>query len=557
MNHINIFALGGLDENGKNCYILETFDEKGENKKIYVINSGAKVPINSSNKIDTLIPNFNYLIKNKDAIQGVFVTDVKNDSFSALPWLLMKMPTVPVYTSKFNKVLIMERLSKYKLDLKKVKINILDRPTKVGDIFVNPIELAGSMPGHIGLDFITPSGDYLFMFNFVEANLGIYGNLDFDEMPKKFFAKRKIKALIVDSGNSNQNCRAADKIVLPRNVREAFFSARPDQRIIVGAYDEEMYSISQILDFAYEAKRPVIAYGKTYGQVLSLIKAVVPDLRLPKVLDYKYANKVKNAVILVTGTVERLHSRFARITDNNDVYLKLQESDTVIMIAPAINGLESLEAVVLDDIARVSPKVMELNNFEFFHHHPAREDLAKLINILKPEYVIPVQGLYRYLQDAQRYIVKNVGFNSKNVLVLQNGQVAHFDNGKLGSYKRKIKEVGDVIVDGFGVGDINTEVLNEREVLGREGVVLVAIRYNPIKKKIVGKVQINTVGVISKEEKSEANDLIKATLLNVIEGKKFESLREFQNVCRQAIRKRIFKVFSKEPIVVVSAVSTQ
>ncbi|NEU02939.1 ribonuclease J, partial [Escherichia coli] len=91
-----------------------------------------------------------------------------------------------------------------------------------------------------------------------------------------------------------------------------------------------------------------------------------------------------------------------------------QESDTVIMIAPAINGLESLEAVVLDDIARVSPKVMELNNFEFFHHHPAREDLAKLINILKPEYVIPVQGLYRYLQDAQRYMVKNVGFNSKN-----------------------------------------------------------------------------------------------------------------------------------------------
>nr|WP_318032711.1 hypothetical protein [Mycoplasmopsis bovis] len=165
MNHINIFALGGLDENGKNCYVFETFDDKGENKKIYVINSGAKIPINSNNKIDTLIPNFNYLIKNKDAIQGVFVTDVKNDSFSALPWLLMKMPTVPVFTSKFNKVLIMERLSKYKLDLKKVKINILDRPTKIGDIFVNPIELAGSMPGHIGLDFITPSGDYLFMFS--------------------------------------------------------------------------------------------------------------------------------------------------------------------------------------------------------------------------------------------------------------------------------------------------------------------------------------------------------------------------------------------------------
>lgn len=113
------------------------------------------------------------------------------------------MLIVFVYIFKFNKVLIMERLFKYKLDLKKVKINILDRFIKVGDIFVNLIELVGLMLGYIGFDFIILSGDYLFMFNFVEVNLGIYGNLDFDEMFKKFFVKRKIKVLIVDLGNLN------------------------------------------------------------------------------------------------------------------------------------------------------------------------------------------------------------------------------------------------------------------------------------------------------------------------------------------------------------------
>ncbi|MBZ4212715.1 ribonuclease J [Mycoplasma sp. U97] len=552
MKRVNIFALGGLDENGKNCYIFEIYN--GDKKKIYIINSGAKIPINSTNKIDTLIPNFDYLVKNRDFIQGIFITDVKNESFSSLPWLLMRLPKIPVYTSKFNKVLVLDRLSKYKIAKEKIVVNVLDKPTKIGDIIVAPIELAGSMPGHIGLDFITPNGDYVFMFNFVEANLGIYGSLDIYQL-HKLFGKRKIRALVVDSGNSNYNGAASSRIVLHKSVKEAFDRAKEDERIIIGAYDEEMYAISQILDYAYKADRPVIAYGKTYGQVLGLIKRAMPDLKLPKIIDYKYANKTKNAVILITASTERLHSRFLRITDNNDVYLKLQPTDTVIMIAPAINGLEALEAITLDDVARITPKIVEISKFEFFSHHPAREDLTKLINILRPQYIIPVQGLYRYLLDAQRFISESCNFNPKNILVMQNGQVAHFDDEKLVSFKGKVKEVNDVIVDGLGVGDISTEVINEREVLGREGVLLVSARYDSNKKKIIGKLQISTVGLIAKEEKKQAQDLVKSTIANLMDTKKFEGVKDIQNTCRQAIRRKIFKTFNKEPIVVISLIS--
>lgn len=548
MSNVNIFALGGLDENGKNCYVFE-YDEK-----IYIINSGTKIPINSNNGIDTLIPNFDYLVKHKDKIVGIFITDVKNESFSSLPWLLMKLPNIPIYTSKFNKILVADRLSKYKLNETKIKINILDQPTKVGPIFVEPIELAGSMPGHIGLDFITPEGDYVFMFNFVEGNLGIYGNLDFAELAKTRFAKRKVKMLVVDSGRANYNGRAIDKIQLPRQVEEAFMAAKPDQRIIVGAYDEEMYAISQILQYAYITKRPVIAYGKTYGQVLEIIKLAKPDLKLPQIIDYQYANKTKNAVVLVTGTTERLHARFLRITDNKDVYLKLQPTDTVIMIAPAINGLESLEAVALDEIARITPKIVEATNSELYRHRPAREDLVKLVNILKPEYIIPAQGLYRYLLDASKYIGNESTVNPKNIFVLQNGQVVHLIDGKVVSYKGKVKEIGDVIIDGFGVGDISTEVINEREVLGREGVVLIIARYNSKTKSFIGSMQVNYVGSIDKDEKKEATNLIKSTIINLIESKTFDGIKDLQNQCRQVVRKKIFKSYNKEPIVVVSFV---
>ncbi|TQC51587.1 ribonuclease J [Mycoplasmopsis mucosicanis] len=545
MNNINFFALGGLDENGKNCYVLEY------NDKIYVINAGTKVPINSKNGVDTLIPDFSYLEKNKDKIEAVFISDVKNETFSALPWLLMHIPNLNIYTSAFNKMMILERLSKYKIENKNFKINTISKMTKLGDIFIQPIELAGSMPGHIGFDFITPDGDILFMFNFVEGDLGIYGKLHFETL-QKAFTKRKLIALVVDAGRANYSGKAVDKINLPRNIKDVFQAASPDERIIIGAYDEEMVAIHQILDLAYEAKRPIVTYGKTYGQLFTLMSKEQPDLKLPELIDYKNANKANNAVILVTGSIERLYARFLRITDNNDVFLKLRPTDNVIMIAPPIAGLESIAAISLDEIARITPKISDVTSKEFYRHRPARQDLIDLVKTLKPEYVIPVQGLYRYLADAIRYITSETSMKQQNCLLLQNGKIAHFVNGKLASTKGKIKGVGDVIIDGFGIGDISTEVIAEREVLGRDGAIIITTSFNSATKKIVGKVNINIVGSLAKQDKKNAEELIISVLSNLMDTEKFDGLKDFQNKARHIVKKRIFKTFNKEPMVIVS-----
>ncbi|WP_027120816.1 MBL fold metallo-hydrolase RNA specificity domain-containing protein [Mycoplasmopsis lipofaciens] len=545
MNNINIFALGGLYENGKNCYVIEY------NEKIYIINSGTKIPINTNNGVDTLIPSFDYLVKKQDKIEGIFISDVKNESFSALPWLLMLIPNLQIYTSAFNKIMIADRLSKYKIPNKNYKINVLNKLSKIGEIFVQPLELAGSMPGHIGFDFITPSGDILFMSNFVEGNLGIYGCLNFNEL-KKVFTKRKVLALMVDSGRANYEGKAIDKINLPQSIKDIFLSAKADERIIIGAYDEEMVSIHQILELAYETNRPVITYGKTYGQIFNLIKKAHPELKLPELIDYKLANKTPNAVVLVTGAIERLYSRFLRITDNNDVFLKLEKSDVVIMIAPAINGLEKLEAIMLDDITRITPKVASVTSTEFYRHRPARQDLIDLVKALNPTYVIPIQGLFRYLSDASMYITEEAKIKKNHCILLQNGRVIHIANGKLNGARGKIKEIGDTIIDGFGIGDISSEVISEREALGREGVILVSSQYNPKSKLLIGKTQINFIGVIDKELKKEATDFVKSVLLKLIETETFEGIRDFQNKARHLIRKKFFKSFDKEPMVIVT-----
>ncbi|BAP00807.1 hypothetical protein MCAL160_0059 [Mycoplasmopsis californica HAZ160_1] len=545
MNHINIFALGGLDENGKNCYIFEF------NEKIYIVNTGTKVPINSKNGVDTLIPDFTYLEKNQDRIAGVFITDVKNDTFSALPWFLMHVPNLTIYTSAFNRAIINERLSKYKIVNRSYKVTTIAKMTKIGDIFVQPIELAGSMPGQVGFDFVTPDGDVLFMFNFVEGDLGVYGKIDFNFL-QRAFTKRKLLALVVDAGRANYSGKAVNKIKLPQSVKDVFMNANPKERIIIGAYDEEMVSIHQIVEMAYLTKRPIVTYGKTYGQLYQLMAKEHPQLKLPELIDYKYANRTENAVILVTGSIERLYSRFLRITDGNDVYLKLKNTDNVIMIAPPIDGLESLAAIALDEIARITPKISDVSNKEFYRHRPARQDLIDLVKKINPQYVIPAQGLYRYLAEATKYISQDAGIRTQNCLLLQNGKIAHFINGKLASTKGKVKNVGDVIIDGFGIGDISTEVIAEREMLGRDGAIIITSTYSPITKKIVGKVQINIIGSLSKEDKKQAEELIVTTMASIMDTETFEGLKDFQNRARTVIRKKIFKTFNKEPMIIVS-----
>lgn len=545
MAHVNVFALGGLDENGKNCYVLEY------NSEIFIVNAGAKIPISSTNGVDTLIPDFDYLVKNKNKIKGIFITDAKNESFSALPWLLMKIKGLKIYTSSFNKIMIMDRLNKYKINQGDYEIFTINKEMEIGSIRVRPILVAGSMTGTIGFDFITQDGDFIYLFNFVEGDLGIYGKTSFQDI-KASLRGRKTLAIIADAGHSNYPGKAIDKIGLPKNIKEVFEKTKNNERIIVGAYDEEMTSIHEILNLAIKYKRPVVTYGKTYGQLLHLLQMVDPKMKIPEIIDYRTISKHKNVVVLVTGSMERLYSRFIRVTENNDVFLKLKPSDVVLMIASPINGLESLAAVALDEIARITPKIVEITSNEYFRHKPTRQDLVNLINVLEPKYFIPAQGLYRYLIDVSTYVKKETKIDKNSCIVMQNGRIAHFVNGVLFSTNGKIKPVGDTIIDGFGIGDISSEVITERETLGREGIVLISTLYNPRTKKLMGKLHINYVGVIDKNDKKNVTDLIRSIIIQTITSESFTGLKDLQERLRKVIRKKIFKVTDKEPLIALT-----
>ncbi|AJR11893.1 hydrolase [Mesomycoplasma dispar] len=553
MAKISFFALGGQDENGKNCYVLEIDDN------IFIINSGAKIPLDNSVGVDTIIADFTYIEENHHKIKGVFITDAKNESFSGLPWLIMKVKGIKIYSSFFTKALILDRINKYGISENTFEIKPITSELQINaKLSILPIPVAGSMPGTLGFCFQTEDGAIVFMSNYVVGDLGVYGVTDF-ELIKKITANPKgILMFISDSGKSNLPGKSINKLFAKNFLEKSFLQADKNSRIVVSAYDEEMVSIQEIIDLAVKFNRQITAYGKKYDKLYNMIykldKLTTNKLKsLPIFFDYKYANKQKNSVILITSSPERICHRFNRILENDDAFFKLKKSDYVIMLTPPINGMEQFYAKILDQVAKLTTNIVDISESEFGLARPYKEDISEMINFFNPKYFIPIQGLYRYL-----IVASNIAFNNKinrqNIIVLQNKRVANFIDGTLFSRKRITRGEDEIYVSGYGIGDVSLEVLKERESLSRDGLIIVSFLFDPISKKILSVPEITDYGILSKENREPYCEIIRKIIFtNFSNLKKINDkiIKELQQKTQKNIKRKLFRIFDKEPNVSV------
>ncbi|NQZ66123.1 MAG: ribonuclease J [Mycoplasmatales bacterium] len=541
MADINIFALGGQDENGKNSLVIEN------NNDIYVVNAGLKVPINNLNGIDGIIPDFSYLKKRKGRVKGIFITHAHDEVFAAIPWLVMDLEGVTIYASKYTAEVISERISKYKIGHNNYKIEIIKENQKIGSLNIKTFSVANSIPGSLSYNFQTEDGDILVMGNNVIEDLGPFGHTDLEKIKSE---SNEILAVILDSRIANYKGHSYEKKSVIPSIKDFFDKAGKDQRIIVGAYDEEVYSIDEVIKLAQKEGRPIVSYGRAFDNLYSKIKKVY-KLNLPDFEDYKKANKIDNAVILVTGTWSRLYQRFVRIALGNDVFMKFKENDNIIMIAPPINGMEVIYADSLDEVARIAPNILDVSDKDFYKLRSAQEDIRTILKTFKPKYFLPTGGLYRYLVVATKIAIET-GITQDRNIVLQNGKIGHFQNGKLASQKAKIKEYGDVIIDGFGVGDVSYEVIRERQTLATGGLVSISMQLDRRTKKPLGEMNIQILGLITKSQLKVTHDAIHSIVLQKINEANNFDYREIQNQIRKRTRKVIQKMYDKEPLVIIT-----
>lgn len=541
MKDVNIFALGGQDENGKNSMVIET------NKDIFVVNAGIKIPINNSNGIDGIIPDFEYLVKHKNKLRGIFITHAHDEAFAALPWLIMDVPGIKIYASEYTAEIIKDRVSKYKLGHDDWEIIILKDEQKIGDSIVKSFDVATAVPGAKCFNIKTEQGDVIVMGPNALGDLGPFGSTDLEKIKSN---SGEVLALILDSRLANFKGHSFEKKSVVPAIKEFFDRAGANERIIVGAYDEQVFSIHELILMAKQAGRPVISYGRAFDNLYSNLKKF-NDIDVSDFEDYKNSNKIDNAVILVTGTWSRLYQRFVRIATDNDVFLKFKENDNIIMMAPPINGMEVEYADSMDDVAKKSPNILDVSDKDFYQLRSSEEDIKTIVKTLNPKFFLPMNALYRYLVVAAKAATKEKITQDKTI-VLPNGRIAHFMNKDLASQKGYIKHFGDVIIDGFGVGDVSYEVIKERQALAAGGLVSIALQLDRKTKKPKGDINIQILGVVTKDNLNDAQEIVKNVILQKMNEAEEFDYREVQNQIRKRTRKVLQREYDKEPLVVVT-----
>ena len=540
MANINVFALGGQDENGKNLHVIEIEND------IYIVNIGLKVPVHNRHGVDGIISDTTYLEKHRNRIKGVFITHAHDECFAALPWFLMDFQNINIYASSFTNKILKNRISKYKINHKNFQFADLKPNQKIGSINVKTFELANSIPGSLAINFQTVDGDILYMSRFTNDDLGFFGKTDLNHIKKE---SNDFLAVLMDSRRANYHNHSNDKKSVIPLIEKKFQTAKPEQRIIVGGYDEEMYTLQEVVNLTVKYKRKLIIYGSAFDFLYSILPK--DKLLHPQLIDFKESNKTNNVVILVTGTWSRLYQRFYRIATNNDVYLKLKNSDIVIQIAPPVNGLEVEGNEALDEVAKKTFNITDVSKDDYYPLRPTHDDIIDALKILKPKYFFPISALYRYLVVASKAAI-SIGITQDRNIILKNGKVAYLKDGQLASQNGTIKQFGDVLIDGFGVGDIIYEVIKERRVLGSGGFVSIASQIDRKTKKLIGDINVQLVGIATKDELKFISEKVKSAFIQKVEEAPTWNFRDIQNSIRKRVRKVVSKINNKEPLVIVS-----
>ena len=482
MAKIKIFALGGLNEIGKNMYVVDI------DNNIFVFDAGLKYADDSMLGVDYIIPKYDYLIQNKKKIKGIFITHAHDEQMGALPDILPELENVPVYATKFTMEIIKRELAESKINYSKlievkphVKINF-------GKISVFPINVTHSVPDSVGYVINTVDGAIFYTGNFMfdSSMLGPY-KTDIGKLA--YIGKQGVLCLLSESMYADKKGFTAPNNRIAPIVNEILDQ---DDRIIVSVFPNQFYKIQELFNGIMHTDRNVVIIGKRLQDIiLNSIELNYMKFDVNKIKTISHVND-KNIIVLIADDREKPFSNFLRIIRGYDKFIKLNKKDTVLFMSPVFPGMEKSSSKLLDGVARIGCNLIDLSS-KYLSHHASSEDLMLMINLLNPKYYMPVNGEYRH-EIANKKAAIIAGMNEENILCKLNGDVVYFKNGKLVDDDIKIP-TDELLIDGE-VGDVGEIVLKDREMLSDNGVVVVVITIDKLTKKLKHQIEIHSRGFV-------------------------------------------------------------
>ena len=485
MSKIKIFALGGLNEDGKNMYVVEADHD------IFIFDAGLKYADDKMLGVDYIIPNYDYIKKNRKNIKGIFITHGHYDNMGALTEILKEMPDIPVYGTSFTLEIVKDDLLADNLSIKNLKIIKPHRKISFGKNSVFPISLTHMVPENVGYVLYTPDGAIFYTGNFVfdSTMLGPY-KPDIGKLA--YVGKQGVLCLLSESiyadkkGFTSPHHRTGEALGEILN--------RTDGRILYNIYQAQLYRIQELFNEIKNTDRNVVIMGKSLESViLKAIDMHYVNFDKKRILPINHVRDDK-IVVIISDERERPFSNLKRIVRGYDKFITVTPDDTVIFASPIDDGMERTATKLLDGLAKIGANVVELSKRKYLSHHASSEDLMLMIDLMRPKYYMPVIGEYRH-QVANANVAKEVGMDDDHILLRLNGEVAYFENGELVDNGMK-EAVDDILIDGLAAGDVGELVLKDRELLSDSGIVIITATIDKETKEILAGPEVLTRGFI-------------------------------------------------------------
>lgn len=555
MASVKIFSLGGLGENGKNLYVCEV------DSKIFIMDCGIKYPSVELYGVDTIIPDFTYLIENKDRIEGVFLTHGHEDHIGGLAYLLKEI-NVPVYGSDFTMTILEDTLSEVEdLDCTKLMLYRVNESKKLkfGSVQVSFYATTHSIPESLGIVIHTKDGCIVYTGDYTFDQTG-------DNKYKTNFlaladvAREGVLCLLSESVGASNFANASANFELIHRLNNIFSNAKG--RIICSLFSSDLKRIQQVIDMSIRHNKRIAIIGRKTQRIVD-IAVKRGFLRIPKdtlinlrYIDDKNKNRIDDLVVLVTGIRHEPFFMLQRMCKHIDRLIHVDETDTIVMMTSPVPGTEKMAARTLDFIYRCNTAVSVFDKKLLQASHASSEEIKMLVNILNPSYFIPVKGEYRQ-QYAQAKVIKELGVLDKNIILLDNGNVVEFKDGELMGVVGEVK-CGEVLIDGAIVGDVNDIVLRDRELLANDGVIMIIANVNPKTKKIVAGPEVVSKGFLYVKDSEEITNSIKEIFNSIAEKQfkgKYINWVDFKANVKQDVNKYLYKELKRTPITIPVIVS--
>lgn len=545
MSDIKIIALGGVRENAKNLYIVEI------NDSIFILDAGLRYPENEQLGVDFVIPNLDYLVENKDRIQGIFLTHGHADAIGALPYILQDAK-VPVFGSSLT-------IELAKLFVKNAGVNkfnnfhVIDSETEIefDDAVVSFFKTTHSIPESMGIVLGTDRGNIVYTgdFKFDQAARPYY-KTDLGRLAE--IGREGVLALLSDSANATSTEQTASEAEVGQEIDQVIADA--DGRVIIAAVASNLVRIQQVFDSAAEHGRRVVLTGFDVENIvrtaIRLKKLTVEHEKL--IVKPKDMNKFEDheLIILENGRMGEPIDGLQKMAVGRHRYVQIKDGDLVYIVTTPSIAKEAAVARVNNAIYKAGGAVkMITQNLRVSGHANARE-LQLMLNLLRPQYLFPVQGEYRELQ-AHAELALEVGILPENIYIVKRGDIMHLSEDQ-GFLLEGTVPAGDVMIDGNAIGDVGNIVLRDRKVLSEDGIFIVAITVNKKERKIVSKARINTRGFVyvkkSRDILSESADIVNATVENYLAGDSFD-WGELKGAVRDDVAKFLFDQTKRRPAI--------